>query len=97
MKGERGHQLRLASRLDAEVPALPGVEDLLDDFAKLVDFDGKDAAIDIAVAHGLDRVGKRLVDGLHAIAQADRESARSRGKPSLRSFASATISIRSIF
>src|SRR4029077_3574807 len=69
MKGQRRHELRLASRLETEMPALPGVEDLFDDFAQLVDFDRKDASVDIAVAHGLDRVGKGLVDGLDTITQ----------------------------
>ena len=46
-----------------------GVEDLLDDLAKLVDLDRKHAAIHVAVPHRFDRLGKRLVDRFHAIAQ----------------------------
>ena len=69
MKGQRRHEFRLAARLETKMPALPGVEDLFDDFAQLVDLDRKDASVDVAIAHGLDRLGKGLIDGLDTIAQ----------------------------
>src|SRR5205807_9429300 len=43
--GERGDQLRFASRFEAEMKFLSGIDDLFDDFAKLVHLDRKNAAV----------------------------------------------------
>src|SRR5262245_39838572 len=69
MKGQGGHEFRLAARLKTKMPALSGVEDLFDDFAQLVHLDREDASLDVAIAHGLDGLGKGLIDGLDTIAQ----------------------------
>ena len=43
--GQGSDQLRLASRLQAEVKSLAGVNDLFDHFTQLIDFDREDTAV----------------------------------------------------
>ena len=67
--GERGEELGLAPGLDAEVPGLAGVDDLLHDFAELVHLDRKNPTVGRGVAGLGDRRGEGCVDRLHAVAQ----------------------------
>ena len=46
--GEGRDQFRLAARFESEMKLLPGVDDLFDHFAQLVDLDRKNAAIIIS-------------------------------------------------
>ncbi len=66
---ERGEQLRLAARLEAEVVRRAGVEDLLDDLAQLVHLDREHPLISSLVAELGDRAAKRFVDRLDAVAE----------------------------
>ena len=63
---------------------------------QLVHFDRKHASVDVAVAHGLDRVSKGHVDGLHAITQEIVKTHR-QGKAEFAAFGLRDDSIRSIF
>ena len=63
MKGQGRHEFRLAPRLDdRSAKRFPASRISSTTSRKLVHFDRKDTTIDIAVAHGLDRIGKGLVD-----------------------------------
>ncbi len=54
--GERGDEFGLRAAFEPVAEGLPGLQDLLDDLAQLVDLDREDALVDVPVA--------RLADGL---------------------------------
>ena len=64
-----GEQFRLAADFQAELERLAGVENLLHDLAKLVDLDGKHAAIPALVIVFRDGGAEGLIDGFDAMAQ----------------------------
>ncbi len=69
MNRQRGEKLGLAAALDAEMPRLTRIQNLLHNLAELVDLDREDAAIFCTIAHLTDRIREGLVDRLYAIAQ----------------------------
>ena len=69
LQGETGEQLRLAADFETEVELLARVEDLLHDFAQLVHFDRKHAAILALKIELLDRRAEGEVDGLDPMAK----------------------------
>ena len=69
MHGESGKQFGLAAGFDSEMPGGARIEDLSNDFAQLVHFDGKNPAIHALVAHLGNRLRKRQIDRFHPVAQ----------------------------
>ena len=69
LQRQSGEQFRLAAHLEAEIERLARVEDFLDHFAKLVDLDGKHAAVFALVIELGDGTAEREVDGLDAVPQ----------------------------
>ena len=69
MDRERGDHLRFAAGLDAKMILQAGVDDLLDDLAKLVDLDREDAAVGVLVPALLDRLGKGFIQPTDTVAQ----------------------------
>ena len=84
---KRGQQLRLAPRLDAEMPGQSRIHDLLHHLAKLVHLDRKNPAIHPAIAHLRNRIRKRRIDNLDAVPQqvvkTDHERKLQRTRPRL--------------
>src|SRR5437588_1575485 len=84
--GQGRDQLRLASRLQAKVKRLAGIDDLFDHLAQLIDFNRENAAVFSSVVEFRNRVFESAVNGFDAVAEqilkADdkgkREPARSR-------------------
>ena len=66
---QRGDQLRLAARFEAEMKLLAGVDDLFDHFAQLVHLDRENAAIVVAVTEFLDRALEGAVHRFDAMPQ----------------------------
>ena len=69
MHGERGEEFRLAAGLEAEMEWFACVDNLFDHLAQLVDFDRKNAAVDIGVAGARNGFGESFVDGFDAVAE----------------------------
>src|SRR5213595_1069641 len=65
--GQGRDQLRFASGLQAKVKRLAGIDDLLDHFTQLIDFDRENAAVFSAVIEFRDRVFESAVNGFDAV------------------------------
>src|SRR6266496_1382637 len=62
LHGERSNQLRFAACFEPKVELFAGVDNFLDDLAQLIDFDGENAAILIAIIEFSDRALKCAID-----------------------------------
>ena len=62
LHGKCGNQLRFAARLEPEMKLFARIDDFLDHLAQLIDFDGKNAAILIAITKLRDRALKRAIN-----------------------------------
>src|SRR5436190_4136268 len=60
-------QLRFAASLQAKVKRLAGIDDFLDHFTQLIDFDRENAAVFSAVVEFRDRVFESAVNGFDAV------------------------------
>src|SRR5207244_4548367 len=67
--GQGRDQPRLASRLQAKVKRLAGIDDLFDHLAQLIDFNRENAAVFSAVVEFRDRVFESAVNGFDAVAE----------------------------
>src|SRR5205085_5812248 len=69
MHGERSDQLGLASGFQTKMEFFTCFDDFLDHFAKLIDFNGENAAITAPIVKFRDRRFKSTVDALDAMAK----------------------------
>ena len=67
--GERRDQFRFAAGFESEMKLLPGIDDLFDDFAQLIDLDRKNAAIIVAITEFGHRGLEGAVDRFDAMPQ----------------------------
>ena len=67
MNGDGGNQLGLAAGLDSEMIGQPGIDDLLDHFAKLVDLDREDPPVFVSVVTLGNGLGKGFIEAAHPI------------------------------
>jgi hypothetical protein len=84
MHGQAGEDLRLRPYLDAVMERPAGVENLLDDFTKLIDLEGKDAAVEAAIVLFGDGAIEGAVERLDAMPQQVLKTDQKRGGKTLR-------------
>jgi len=67
LHGKRSNQLRFAACFEPKVKLFPGIDNFLDDLTQLIDFDGKNPAIVIAITEFRDRALKCAIDRFDAV------------------------------
>src|SRR5882724_12362419 len=67
LHGKRGNQFRFAACFEPKVKLFARIDNFLDDLAQLIDFDGKNAAILIAITEFSDRALKCAIDRFDAM------------------------------